>query len=107
MFIPEALTGTGYHIVLLLHVLTVIVGFAPLWLTPVMIRLTAAGDKAARPERTELDRAVHQFVIVGSRIQAKATEVSRPPEKEIPTFSPICSEARTLDMWKVYWSNGA
>jgi uncharacterized membrane protein len=47
MFIPEALTGTGYHIVLLLHVLTVIVGFAPLWLTPVMIRLTAAGDKAA------------------------------------------------------------
>jgi uncharacterized membrane protein len=47
MFIPEALTGTGYQIVLLLHVLTVIVGFAPLWLTPVMIRLTAAGDKAA------------------------------------------------------------
>ena len=47
MFIPEALTGTGYYIVLLLHVLTVIVGFAPLWLTPVMIRLTAAGDKAA------------------------------------------------------------
>ncbi len=47
MFIPEALSGTGYRIVLLLHVLTVIVGFAPLWLTPVMIRLTAAGDKAA------------------------------------------------------------
>ncbi len=47
MFIPEALTGTGYHIVLLIHVLAVIVGFAPLWLTPVMIRLTAAGDKAA------------------------------------------------------------
>ena len=47
MVVPEALTGTGYHIVLLLHVLTVIVGFAPLWLTPVMIRLTAAGDKAA------------------------------------------------------------
>jgi uncharacterized membrane protein len=45
MFIPEALSG--YQIVLLLHVLTVIVGFAPLWLTPVMIRLTAAGDKAA------------------------------------------------------------
>jgi len=47
MFIPEALTGTGYKIVLLIHVLAVIIGFAPLWLTPVMVRLTAAGDKAA------------------------------------------------------------
>jgi uncharacterized membrane protein len=47
MFVPEALTGTGYQIVLLLHVLAVIVGFAPLWLTPLLIRLTAAGDKAA------------------------------------------------------------
>jgi uncharacterized membrane protein len=47
MVVLAALNSTGYKIVLLLHVLTVIVGFAPLWLTPVMIRLTAAGDKAA------------------------------------------------------------
>ena len=47
MFILAALNSTGYKIVLLIHVLAVIVGFAPLWLTPVMVRLTAAGDKAA------------------------------------------------------------
>jgi len=47
MVVLAALNSTGYKIVLLIHVLAVIVGFAPLWLTPVMIRLTAAGDKAA------------------------------------------------------------
>ena len=47
MAILAAIDGTGYKIVLLIHVLAVIVGFAPLWLTPVMLRLTAAGDKAA------------------------------------------------------------
>lgn len=47
MFILAELNSTGYKIVLLLHVLAVIVGFAPLWLTPVMVRLTAGGDKAA------------------------------------------------------------
>lgn len=39
--------GTGYKIILLIHILAVVVGFAPLWLTPVMVRLTAGGDKAA------------------------------------------------------------
>src|SRR3546814_6645407 len=32
-----------------------------------------------------------------SRIQATATEVSRPPEKAIPTRSPAGNEVRTLD----------
>src|SRR3954451_22959956 len=32
-----------------------------------------------------------------SRIQATATEVSRPPEKAMPTRSPTGSELRTLD----------
>lgn len=47
MFLPDAVTSTGYNIVLLLHVLAVIIGFSPLWLAPVLIRLTANGDKAA------------------------------------------------------------
>jgi len=47
MVVLAALNSTGYKIVLLIHVLAVIVGFAPLWLPPVMVRLTAAGDKAA------------------------------------------------------------
>jgi len=32
-----------------------------------------------------------------ARIQATATEVSSPPEKAIPTFSPTGSFARTFD----------
>ena len=47
MTVLAAVDSTGYKIVLLVHVLAVIVGFAPLWLTPVMVRLTAGGDKAA------------------------------------------------------------
>jgi uncharacterized membrane protein len=47
MVVLAALNSTGYKIVLLIHVLAVIVGFAPLWLTPLLVRLTAAGDKAA------------------------------------------------------------
>jgi len=47
MFLPDAVTSTGYNIVLLLHILAVIIGFSPLWLAPVLIRLTANGDKAA------------------------------------------------------------
>lgn len=39
--------STGYEIVLLVHILAVIVGFAPLWLTPLLVRLTANGDTAA------------------------------------------------------------
>jgi len=37
----------GYKVLLLLHILAVIVGFAPAWLTPVLVRLTANGDRAA------------------------------------------------------------
>jgi uncharacterized membrane protein len=47
MVVLAALNSTGYKIVLMIHVLAVIVGFAPLWLAPVLVRLTAAGDKAA------------------------------------------------------------
>ena len=47
MVVLAAMNSTGYKIVLLIHVLAVIIGFAPLWLTPLMVRLTAAGDKAA------------------------------------------------------------
>jgi hypothetical protein len=35
-----------------------------------------------------------------SRIQATATEVSRPPEKAIPTRSPMGREVSTLDTSK-------
>jgi len=62
MFIPEALNSTGYHIMLLLHVLAVIVGFAPLWLTPVLVRLTAGGDKAAADG---LDVSILRFSLPG------------------------------------------
>src|SRR5215469_1316203 len=37
-----------------------------------------------------------------SRIHATATEVSRPPEKAIPTRSPTGREVSTLDTLKVY-----
>ena len=47
MVVLAAVNSTGYNIVLLLHVLAVIIGFSPLWLAPVLIRLTANGDKAA------------------------------------------------------------
>ena len=36
-----------------------------------------------------------------SRIHATATDVSRPPEKAIPTFSPTGRDARTLDIFQV------
>jgi uncharacterized membrane protein len=42
-----AYMDNGYKIMLLLHILAVIVGFAPAWLTPVLVRLTANGDRAA------------------------------------------------------------
>ena len=40
-------TTTGYQNMLFIHIIAVVVAFAPLWLTPVLLRLTAAGDKAA------------------------------------------------------------
>jgi len=42
-----AIDDTGYNVVLLLHVLGMFVGFAPAWLTPALVRLTANGDRAA------------------------------------------------------------
>jgi uncharacterized membrane protein len=39
--------STPYKVMLLLHVLLVVVGFAPAWLSPVLVRLTANGDRAA------------------------------------------------------------
>lgn len=62
MAILAAIDGTGYKIVLLIHVLAVIVGFAPLWLTPVMVRLTAGGDKAAAEG---LDVSILRFSLPG------------------------------------------
>jgi len=47
MFVLAAGFSSGYKIVLLIHILAVILGFAPLWLTPILVRLTANGDKAA------------------------------------------------------------
>jgi hypothetical protein len=47
MPVIAAVGSTGYNIMLLLHILAVIVAFAPLWLAPVLLRLTAGGDKAA------------------------------------------------------------
>ncbi|MCX6510627.1 MAG: hypothetical protein NT081_07435 [Actinobacteria bacterium] len=54
--------GNGYNIVLLLHILAVIVGFAPLWLTPLLVRLTAGGDKAAADG---LDVSILRFSLPG------------------------------------------
>lgn len=62
MVILAALNSTGYKIVLLIHVLAVIVGFAPLWLTPVLVRLTAGGDKAAADG---LDVSILRFSLPG------------------------------------------
>ena len=62
MVVLAAVNSTGYKIVLLIHVLAVIVGFAPLWLTPVMVRLTAAGDKAAADG---LDVSILRFSLPG------------------------------------------
>lgn len=62
MVILAAINSTGYNIVLLLHVLAVIVGFAPLWLTPMLVRLTAGGDKAAADG---LDVSILRFSLPG------------------------------------------
>lgn len=47
MSVLAAIDSTGYKVMLLIHILAVVIGFAPAWLTPVLMRLTAAGDKAA------------------------------------------------------------
>lgn len=45
--ILAAIGDTGYNIMLLLHVLTAIVGFAPAWLWPILVRLSDDGDPRA------------------------------------------------------------
>ena len=62
MLVLAAVGSTGYKIMLLLHILAVIVAFAPLWLTPVLLRLTAAGDKAAADG---LDVSILRFSLPG------------------------------------------
>ncbi len=47
MSVIAAIDSTGYKIMLLFHVLLVIIAFAPAWLTPVLVRQIANGDKAA------------------------------------------------------------
>jgi uncharacterized membrane protein len=39
--------STSYDLMLLFHIGLVIIGFAPAWLTPLLVRLTADGDRAA------------------------------------------------------------
>lgn len=39
--------STPYNIMLLVHIVAIVVGFAPAWLTPVLVRLTAQGDRGA------------------------------------------------------------
>jgi len=39
--------STQYNLLLLFHVLLIIVAFAPAWLTPILVRQIADGDKAA------------------------------------------------------------
>jgi len=62
VIILAAVGSTGYKIMLLLHILAVIVAFAPLWLTPVLLRLTAGGDKAAADG---LDVSILRFSLPG------------------------------------------
>jgi uncharacterized membrane protein len=52
--------STSYEVMLLVHVLLVIVGFAPAWLTPILVRLTADGDRAAADA---LDVAILRFSV--------------------------------------------
>jgi len=62
MPVIAAVGSTGYNIMLLLHILAVIVAFAPLWLAPVLVRLTAGGDKAAAEA---LDVSILRFSLPG------------------------------------------
>ncbi len=62
MPVIAAVGSTGYNIMLFVHIIAVIVAFAPLWLTPVLLRLTAAGDKAAADS---LDVSILRFSLPG------------------------------------------
>lgn len=57
-----AIGDTGYNLMLLLHILAVVVGFAPAWLWPVLVRLTANGDRAAADS---LEASILRFSLPG------------------------------------------
>lgn len=65
MSLFAAIGSTGYSIVLLLHVLAVVIGFAPAWLTPAMMRLTAAGDRQAADQ---LETSILRYSLPGIAI---------------------------------------
>lgn len=60
--ILAAIDGTGYNIMLLLHLLTVLVGFAPAWLWPILVRSTARGDAEAA---AALETSILRFSLPG------------------------------------------
>ncbi len=62
MTVLAAIDSTGYKIMLLLHLLAVVVGFAPAWLAPALVRLTANGDRAAADQ---LEASVLRFSLPG------------------------------------------
>ena len=60
--ILAAVGSTGYNIVLLLHILTVVIGFAPAWFIPMMGRLAAKGDAEAG---AQLEASILRFSLPG------------------------------------------
>jgi hypothetical protein len=40
-----AYQSTGYKVMMFVHVLAVIIAFAPAWLTPILLRVAGNGDK--------------------------------------------------------------
>lgn len=62
-----AIDGAGYKIVLLLHILAVIVGFAPAFFAPVLMRLSAEGDTNAADalEKTLLRYSINGITLAG------------------------------------------
>jgi uncharacterized membrane protein len=57
-----AYMDNGYKVILLLHLLAIVVGFAPAWLTPVLVRLTAGGERAAADA---LDASILRYSLPG------------------------------------------
>lgn len=57
-----AIDDTGYNIMLLLHVMTAIVGFAPAWLWPILVRISARGDAEAA---TAIETSILRYSLPG------------------------------------------
>ncbi len=62
MTVFAAVGSTGYKVMLLVHVLAIIIGFAPAWLTPALMRLSAGGDREAADQ---LETAVLRYSLPG------------------------------------------